>query len=108
MLAEVLQFQRDTTSTNTKEGVPAATVSGEALGRPAALDEDKAADVVDAYFKGAAVKALALQCGIAPKTPAECSTRPVPATAATTWRNSMAWPPASRARSRCPSPRSRT
>ncbi|MET7550811.1 helix-turn-helix domain-containing protein [Streptomyces sp. NPDC005500] len=37
-------------------------------GRPAALDEDKAADVVDAYAKGAAVRALAGQYDVAPKT----------------------------------------
>ncbi|MFD4855217.1 helix-turn-helix domain-containing protein [Streptomyces atratus] len=38
------------------------------MGRPAALDEDKAADVVDAYAKGAAVKALARRYDVAPKT----------------------------------------
>lgn len=43
------------------------------MGRPAALDEDRAADVVDAYAKGAAVKALARRYDVgrydvAPKT----------------------------------------
>ncbi|MGW1616338.1 recombinase family protein [Streptomyces sp. NPDC002285] len=68
MLAGVLEFQRDMISENTKEGVAAAEAAGKTLGRPAALDEDKAADVVDAYAKGAAVKALARQYGVAPKT----------------------------------------
>ncbi len=61
MLAGVLEFQRDMISENTKEGVAAAEAAGKTLGRPAALDEDKAADVVDAYAKGAAVKVLARQ-----------------------------------------------
>jgi putative DNA-invertase from lambdoid prophage Rac len=68
MLAGVLEFQRDMISENTKEGVAAAESAGKTLGRPAALDEDKAADVVDAYDKGAAVKALARRYGVAPKT----------------------------------------
>lgn len=68
MLAGVLEFQRDMISENTKEGVAAAEAAGKTLGRPAALNEDKAADVVDAYVKGAAVKALARQYGVAPKT----------------------------------------
>jgi transposase-like protein len=38
------------------------------LGRPAALDGDQAANVVEAYAKGAAVKALARQYHVAPKT----------------------------------------
>jgi putative DNA-invertase from lambdoid prophage Rac len=68
MLAGVLEFQRDMISENTKEGVAAAEAAGKSLGRPAALDEDKAADAVDAYAKGAAVKALARQYDVAPKT----------------------------------------
>lgn len=68
MLAGILEFQRDMISENTKEGVAAAEAAGKTLGRPAALDEDQAADVVDAYAKGAAVKALARQYDVAPKT----------------------------------------
>ncbi|MFE9291998.1 recombinase family protein [Streptomyces olivaceus] len=68
MLAGVLEFQRDMISENTKEGVAAAEAAGKTLGRPAALDEDQAADIVDAYAKGAAVKALARQYGVAPKS----------------------------------------
>lgn len=68
MLAGVLEFQRDMISENTKEGVAAAEAAGKTLGRPAALDEDQAADIVDAYAKGAAIKALARQYGVAPKT----------------------------------------
>ncbi|WP_171052977.1 recombinase family protein [Streptomyces marianii] len=68
MLAGVLEFQRDMISENTKEGIAAAEAGGKTLGRPAALDEDQAADIVDAYAKGAAVKALARQCNVAPKT----------------------------------------
>lgn len=68
MLAGVLEFQRDMISENTKEGVAAAEAAGKTLGRPAALDGDQAADVVDAYAKGAAVKALARQYDVAPKT----------------------------------------
>jgi len=68
MLAGVLEFQRDMISENTKEGVAAAKAAGKTLGRPAALDEDQAADVVDAYAEGAAVKALARRYEVAPKT----------------------------------------
>lgn len=68
MLAGVLEFQRDMISENTKESVAAAEAAGKTLGRPAALDEDQAADVVDAYAKGAAVKALARQYDVAPRT----------------------------------------
>jgi putative DNA-invertase from lambdoid prophage Rac len=68
MLAGVLEFQRDMISENTKEGVAAAEAAGKTLGRPAALDEDQAADIIDAYAKGAAVKALARQYNVAPKT----------------------------------------
>lgn len=68
MLAGVLEFQRDMISENTKEGVAAAEAAGKTLGRPAALDEDQASDIVDAYAKGAAVKTLARQYGVAPKT----------------------------------------
>lgn len=46
-------------SENTKEAVT-AEAAGKTLGRPAAFDEVQAADVVDAYAKGTAVKALPL------------------------------------------------
>ncbi|MGW0884704.1 helix-turn-helix domain-containing protein [Streptomyces sp. NPDC002671] len=46
----------------------AAAASGKMLGRPAALDEDQAAEAVGAYQEGAAVKALARRHGVAPKT----------------------------------------
>ncbi|WP_326699814.1 hypothetical protein OG909_22480 [Streptomyces sp. NBC_01754] len=52
---------------NTKEGVAAAEAAGKTMGRPAAFDEDQAADVVEAYVKGAAAKALARQYCVAPK-----------------------------------------
>ena len=68
MLAGVLEFQRDMISENTKEGVAAAAASGKTLGRPAALGEDEAAQVITAYREGAAVKALARRYGVAPKT----------------------------------------
>ncbi|MFJ6709245.1 MULTISPECIES: recombinase family protein [unclassified Streptomyces] len=69
VLAAVLEFQRDLISENTKEGVAGAEASGKVLGRPAAFDEGTAAAVVKAYKKeGAAVKALARQHGVDPKT----------------------------------------
>jgi putative DNA-invertase from lambdoid prophage Rac len=68
ILAAVLEFQRDLISENTREGVAAAEASGKTLGRPAALDEEKAADVVTAFREGAAVKALARRFGTSPKT----------------------------------------
>lgn len=68
VLAAVLEFQRDMISENTKEGVAAAAASGKVLGRPSVLDEDQAADVVQAHREGAAVKALARQYGTSPKT----------------------------------------
>lgn len=68
MLAGVLEFQRDMISENTKEGVAAAAASGKTLGRPAVLSEVEAAEMVKAYGKGAAVKALARRYGIAPRT----------------------------------------
>ena len=46
----------------------AAGAAGKTLGRPVALDEDKAFHVVDAYAEGAAVKALARRYDVAPKT----------------------------------------
>lgn len=55
-------------SENTKEDVAAAEAAGKTLGRPAAFDEDQAADIVDVYAKGAEVKTLARQYGVAPKT----------------------------------------
>ncbi|WP_245001772.1 recombinase family protein [Streptomyces alfalfae] len=68
VLASVLQFQRELISENTVEGVAAAAAAGKTLGRPSALSEDQAADVVTAYREGAAVKALARQYGTSPKT----------------------------------------
>ena len=68
MLAGVLEFQRDMISENTKEGVAAAEASGKTLGRPAALTGEQASGAVDAYRAGAAVKSLARQYGVAPKT----------------------------------------
>lgn len=68
VLAAVLEFQRDMISENTKEGVAAAEAAGKVLGRPAALGEEQAAAVVQAYRQGAAVKALARQYGTSPKT----------------------------------------
>ncbi|MFC1230464.1 recombinase family protein [Streptomyces prasinus] len=68
VLAAVLEFQRDMISENTKEGVAAAGASGKVLGCPSAMDEDQAADVVQAYRDGVAVKALARRYGTSPKT----------------------------------------
>ncbi|MFF8506409.1 recombinase family protein [Streptomyces anulatus] len=68
VLSAVLQFQRELISENTVEGVAAAAAAGKTLGRPSALSEDQAADVVTAYREGAAVKALARQYGTSPKT----------------------------------------
>ncbi|MFE9241781.1 recombinase family protein [Streptomyces sp. NPDC007007] len=68
VLAAVLEFQRDMISENTKEGVAAAAASGKTLGRPPALDEGEVVELVEAYREGAAVKALARQYGIAPRT----------------------------------------
>jgi putative DNA-invertase from lambdoid prophage Rac len=67
VLASVLQFQRDMISENTREGVAAAAAAGKVLGRPAALDDDQVTELVKAYRKGAAVKALARQYGVDPK-----------------------------------------
>ncbi len=68
VLAAVLEFQRDMISENTREGVAAAGAAGKTLGRPAALDEGEVVELVEAYREGAAVKALARQYDIAPKT----------------------------------------
>jgi putative DNA-invertase from lambdoid prophage Rac len=68
MLAAVLEFQRDMISENTRDGVAAAQTSGKTLGRPTALSVGKAAEVVEAYQQGAAIKALARQHKVAPKT----------------------------------------
>ncbi|MFG2004840.1 recombinase family protein [Spirillospora sp. NPDC048911] len=68
VLAAVLEFQRDMISENTRKGVAAAEAAGKSLGRPAALDSDQAAAVVAAYREGTAVKALARQYQVAPKT----------------------------------------
>lgn len=68
VLAAVLEFQRDMISENTKEGVAAASASGKTLGRPPALDEGEVIEIIEAHREGAAVKALARQYGVAPKT----------------------------------------
>ncbi|MFJ3221704.1 recombinase family protein [Kitasatospora sp. NPDC086801] len=68
VLAAVLEFQRDMISENTREGVAAAEAAGKTLGRPAALDQDQAAKVVEAFGEGTAVKALARQHQVDPKT----------------------------------------
>jgi putative DNA-invertase from lambdoid prophage Rac len=69
MLAGVLEFQRDMISENTRDGVAAARAEGKTLGRPAALDEEQIAAVVKAYTEGGiAVKALARQYDVDPKT----------------------------------------
>ncbi|MFF7369822.1 recombinase family protein [Streptomyces tricolor] len=68
VLAAVLEFQRDMISENTREGVAAAEAAGKTLGRPAALDPDQAAKVVEAFGEGTAVKALARQHQVDPKT----------------------------------------
>ncbi|MER0450186.1 recombinase family protein [Streptomyces sp. Edi4] len=68
MLAGVLEFQRDMISENTKDGVAAARAEGKVLGRPAAFGDRKAAEVVQAYRDGTAVKALARLYNVDPKT----------------------------------------
>ncbi|MFE2045914.1 recombinase family protein [Streptomyces sp. NPDC059477] len=68
VLAAVLEFQRDMISENTREGVAAAAAAGKTLGRPAALDAAAVGELVEAYREGAAVKALARQYEIAPRT----------------------------------------
>ncbi|MEV5774223.1 recombinase family protein [Streptomyces antimycoticus] len=68
VLAAVLEFQRDMISENTKEGVAAAQAGGKTLGRPSAFDEGEIVEIVEAHREGAAVKALARQYGVAPKT----------------------------------------
>jgi DNA invertase Pin-like site-specific DNA recombinase len=68
MLAGILEFQRDMISENTKEGVAAAEASGKTLGRPAALTVAEVTGAVDAYRTGAAVKSLARQYGVSPRT----------------------------------------
>ena len=47
VLAAVLEFQRDMIGENTREGVAAAKAAGKTLGRPVALDQDKAATIVE-------------------------------------------------------------
>lgn len=68
VLAAVPEFQRDMISENTREDVAAAEAAGKTLGRPAALDPSTATALVAAYRQGAAVKALARQHRVAPKT----------------------------------------
>jgi DNA invertase Pin-like site-specific DNA recombinase len=72
MLAGVLEFQRDMISENTKEGVTAAEAARKTLGRPAALDEDQAADVVDLGTLGGA-SPVARRAGTRPKLPCRLS-----------------------------------
>jgi DNA invertase Pin-like site-specific DNA recombinase len=67
MLAGVLEFQRDMTAEDTREGI-AAEAAGRMLRRPATLDEAQAADIIDPYTKRIGVKALAQQYDIAPRT----------------------------------------
>ncbi|MGN9789087.1 recombinase family protein [Nonomuraea sp. ZG12] len=66
VLAAVPEFQRDMISENTREG--AAEASGKTLGRPTALDSEQKVAVLAAYREGAAVKPLARQHQVAPKT----------------------------------------
>ncbi|GAA3603819.1 hypothetical protein GCM10022419_105470 [Nonomuraea rosea] len=88
VLAAVLKFQRDMISENPREGVTAAEADGKTLGRPAALDQNKAATIVEAYRQGAAVKALARQHQVAPKTIRRVlETPPVPALCPTNSRS---------------------
>ncbi|MGA5578368.1 helix-turn-helix domain-containing protein [Streptomyces koyangensis] len=68
VLVAVLQFQRELIAESTVEGVAAAVANGKVLGRPSALSEKEAADVVTAYREGAAVKALARQYSTSPRT----------------------------------------
>lgn len=68
VLAAVLEFQRDMISENTREGVAAAEASGKTLGRPAAVSAGAAGRIVAAYRDGTAVKALARQHDVAPRT----------------------------------------
>ncbi|GAA2277652.1 hypothetical protein GCM10010149_21370 [Nonomuraea roseoviolacea subsp. roseoviolacea] len=68
VLAAVLEFQRDMISENTREGVAAAQAASKTLGRPAALDHDKAITIVEEYRQGVAIKALARKHRVAPKT----------------------------------------
>ncbi|MEU8967064.1 recombinase family protein [Streptomyces sp. NPDC048491] len=68
VLASVLQFQRELIAENTVEGVAAAKAAGKTLGRPTALDAGEVADLLKAYREGTAVRALARQYGIDPRT----------------------------------------
>lgn len=68
VLAAVLEFQRDMISENTREGVAAAEASGKRLGRPAAVSPETAGQIVAAFHDGVAVKALARQNDVAPRT----------------------------------------
>ncbi|MGI5158753.1 hypothetical protein [Microbispora sp. CA-102843] len=61
-------LQRNMISENTREGVAAAEAAGKTLGRPNALDPSTATAIMAAYRQGAAVKALARQHRVAPKT----------------------------------------
>lgn len=68
MLEGVLEVERGIASEGTREGVAAAVARGGRLGRPAALSDGQAADVVRQYRDGAAVKALAREYGVAAAT----------------------------------------
>lgn len=69
VLAAVLEFQRGMIAENTKEGVAAASAAGKTLGRPSALDDGEAVELLKAFHdKGTAVKALARRYDIAPRT----------------------------------------
>ncbi|MER7316404.1 MULTISPECIES: recombinase family protein [Streptomyces] len=68
VLAAVLEFQRDMISENTKEGVAAARAAGKTIGRPSAFSEKQVEAITEAFHAGAAVKALAREYGVDPKT----------------------------------------
>ncbi|MFK0113981.1 recombinase family protein [Streptomyces sp. NPDC091217] len=68
VLAAVLEFQRDLISENTKDGVASAAASGKTLGRPAAFEPGEIEDIVEAHRTGTAVKALAREYRVDPKT----------------------------------------
>ncbi|MFE3455012.1 recombinase family protein [Nonomuraea sp. NPDC059194] len=79
VLAAVLEFQRDMISENTREGVAAAEAFGKTLGRPTALDTGRAADVVEAYRSGTAIKPSPDSTTSPPRPSAGSWTAPAPA-----------------------------
>ncbi|MEV5204962.1 hypothetical protein [Streptomyces sp. NPDC053720] len=103
VLAAVPEFQRDMTSENTREGVAAAEASGKALGRPAALDPDQAAKVVEAFGEGTAVKALAGSTRSTRRRSAASWTLPAPASCPSCSMSSRVRPPSSSRTRRSPS-----